>query len=174
MTSAANQVFDQHAPQVYAWAYRVLGRHHDALDVVQDVFLKWNAQCGRQPPLQPRGWLRTITLNRAIDLRRRAEKDRALTAAPFDATTEPAILRHPSAETALEREELREHVRAALEDLTEMQRAVVVAKVFDDLTFARIAEELEVSVSTAKTHFLRGIRSMRDRLDPNWNEENQT
>ena len=37
----ANAAFDRYREEVYAWAYRILGRHHDALDVAQDVFLRW-------------------------------------------------------------------------------------------------------------------------------------
>ena len=36
--------FERYRHEVYAWAYRLLGRHHDALDVAQDVFLRWAAQ----------------------------------------------------------------------------------------------------------------------------------
>ncbi|MCH8244042.1 MAG: LysM peptidoglycan-binding domain-containing protein [Planctomycetes bacterium] len=66
--SAASGDFEKYTADVYGWAYRLLGRHHDALDVVQDVFLRWDAQCAQHPPDQPRPWLRRVTLNRAIDL----------------------------------------------------------------------------------------------------------
>ena len=35
------RVFEEHRDEVYRWAYRLVGRHHDALDVAQDVFVKW-------------------------------------------------------------------------------------------------------------------------------------
>ena len=64
------EVFERYTHEVYGWAYRLLGRHHDALDVVQDVFVRWNNQCTQAPPRQPRGWLRKVTLNRALDIGR--------------------------------------------------------------------------------------------------------
>ena len=64
-------VFERHRREVYGWAYRFLGRHHDALDAAQDVFLRWLAQSRRALPENPRGWLRQVTINRAIDLLRR-------------------------------------------------------------------------------------------------------
>ena len=158
--------FEQYTDEVYGWAYRVLGRHHDALDVVQDVFVRWARQCERTPPQQPRGWLRCVTLNRAIDLRRsrRAsveagdQADERLSAQDAaDARVDP-----------IDRETLRDDIAAALDGLSEAQRAVLVAKVYDEMTFARIAEELSLAVSTVKTHYLRAVRAVRDRLEPRW------
>jgi DNA-directed RNA polymerase specialized sigma24 family protein len=71
--SSSSGGFEPYAGQVYGWAYRFLGRHHDALDVVQDVFLRWDQQCSQARPLQPRGWLRRVTLNRAIDVSRKRQ-----------------------------------------------------------------------------------------------------
>lgn len=157
--------FEEYTADVYAWAYRLLGRHHDALDVVQDVFLRWDAQCARQKPGRPRGWLRRVTLNRAIDFKRQSRP-------AGDAVDEPSV-RAVTPEPAAERNpaELRRDITAALDRLTEVQRGVLVAKVYDDMTFAEIAAELELAVSTVKTHYLRAVRAMRDRLRPRYAEE---
>ena len=57
--------FEQHRHEVYGWAYRLLGRHHDALDVAQDVFLRWLGHRGADAPQHPRAWLRRVTINRS-------------------------------------------------------------------------------------------------------------
>ncbi len=162
--------FEQYTGDVYGWAYRFLGRHHDALDVVQDVFLRWDAQCARQEPAQPRGWLRRVTLNRAIDLRRRrcttAEPQVSVGADPPDLTTTDSKVTRP--EARLDREALRNDVALALDDVSDMQRSVLVAKVYDDMTFAQIADELGLAVSTVKTHYLRAVRAVRDHLRQRW------
>jgi RNA polymerase sigma-70 factor (ECF subfamily) len=159
--------FEQYTGDVYGWAYRLLGRHHDALDVVQDVFLRWDAQCARRRPEQPRGWLRRVTLNRAIDLRRR----RTTSEMPAGAEASPMIAsvsEVTSAETGLDRETLRHDVAQALDAVSELQRGVLVAKIYDELTFAQIADELGVAISTVKTHYLRAVRAVRDRLRQRW------
>lgn len=159
--------FEQYTAQVYGWAYRLLGRHHDALDVVQDVFLRWDAQCARETPKQPRGWLRRVTLNRAIDVRRgRGETSEIQLsisrAVPGDA------------ETRIDRETLRSDIAAALDHLSDVQRSVLVAKVYDDMRFREIAEEIGIALSTTKTHYLRAVRTVRDRLQRRWAEEDTT
>ncbi len=165
---STSNVYELYAAQVYGWAYRFLGRHHDALDVVQDVFLKWMTQCARGTPDRPRGWLRRVTVNRAIDVarQRRETPEADIQVADRDGDTQ-ALDRH-------DREVLREDVSTAMQRLPEMQRAVLVAKVYDELTFAQVAEELDIAVSTAKTHFLRAVSAMRGRLRVRWAEdENQ-
>jgi len=163
----ADRSFESFAGEIYGWAYRLLGRHHDALDVVQDVFIRWNRQCVRDTPQQPRGWLRSVTLNRSIDLIRQRRVNQPLS----DAAAWRAAWPH---EAGPERDELRADVAVALEQLSDIQRAVLVAKVYDELTFAQIAEELDVAVSTAKTHYVRALARLGAELQPRWDREDLT
>jgi RNA polymerase sigma-70 factor (ECF subfamily) len=159
-------VFEQHSRDVYGWAYRLLGRHHDALDVVQDVFLRWNKQCAESEPARPRGWLRRVTVNRAIDVRRARRTEEARRA---DSRASLAVA-HEARRDAADLEVLRGDVAAALDALTDVQRGVLIAKVYDGLTFAKIAGEHDLAISTVKTHYLRAIRAVRDRLQGRWGE----
>lgn len=160
--------FAPFSDDVYGWAYRILGRHQDALDVVQDVFLRWHEQCQRERPANERGWLRRVTMNRAIDVRRgwsvtrRAQQSAARTEWAFE---------EARGEAEADEDSLRRDVAEALSDLTEMQRSVLVAKVYDEMTFAEIANEWGAAVSTVKTHFVRALQSVRLRLHPRWSQE---
>ena len=156
--SAASGDFEKYTADVYGWAYRLLGRHHDALDVVQDVFLRWDAQCAQHPPDQPRPWLRRVTLNRAIDLRRQRRPAAPIEEVPQPVATDDSIAR------SLDREDLRDRIATALDSLSEGQRLVLVAKVYDEMTFAAMADEMDLAVSTVKTHYLRAVRALRDKL----------
>ncbi|HNQ22970.1 MAG TPA: sigma-70 family RNA polymerase sigma factor [Phycisphaerae bacterium] len=158
--------FEAYIHDVYGWAYRVLGHHHDALDVVQDVFLKWNRQCAADLPEQPRGWLRRVTLNRALDVRRAQQVRTAAQRAqvPTDAGREPRLAMTNPAEAEESQRALRDRLTGALAELSDMQRSVLVAKVYDNLTFAELAEEMGVAVSTVKTHYVRAVQAVRDRL----------
>lgn len=170
MPSTSSQpvhAFEPYSNDVYGWAYRLVGRHHDALDVVQDVFLKWREQCATHVPEQPRGWLRRVTLNRAIDIVRSRAKT-----APDTAIT-PAAERPPTLDTA-DQAALRNDISMALEGLSDMQRGVLVAKIYDGMTFTKIAAEFGLAVSTAKTHYLRAVSTVRNQLQPRWGQEDAT
>jgi RNA polymerase sigma-70 factor (ECF subfamily) len=160
-------VFNRFSREVYGWAYRLLGHHHDALDIAQDVFLRWTRQCRDSEPRCARAWLRRVTLNRSIDLRRQ-RRAVAVTEDELDHRSAPRVL---CGMNSLDVETLRHDVTAGLAKLSDLQRSVLVAKVYDEMTFAEIAAELDVAVSTAKTHYLRAVRTIRDRLQSRWSDE---
>jgi len=156
------QAFERHRHEVYAWAYRLLGRHHDALDVAQDVFLRWVDQASDAAPAHPRAWLRRVTVNRAIDVLRERWPEGNAAALPDDA---------PAHFDWVEDHELRDAVVRGLRSLSDAQRSVLVAKIYDGLTFAEIASELDIAIPTAKTHYLRALAAMRGELAPQWAPE---
>ncbi len=160
-TAERDAAFEAYRNEVYTWAYRLLGRHHDALDVAQDVFLRWVNQCASSPPRNPRAWLRRVTIHRAIDFRRSDASRRTRETRP------PASSVHVD-EPTVARDELRSDLADAVEALSEMQQSVLFAKVYDGLTFARIAAELEIALPTVKTHYLRAVCALRDRLGQQW------
>ena len=140
--------------QVYAWAYRILQNHHDALDATQDVLVKWLQREG-DPVENRRAWLRRITVNHCIDRTRLRKR-------PPLAGAKPTPSADPADETCAREQQV--HIQAALQTLSEQQRAVLVAKVFDRETFAAIAVSMALSVSTVKTHYLRALRAMRTQM----------
>ena len=160
-TVERDAAFEAYRNEVYTWAYRLLGRHHDALDVAQDVFLRWMDQCASSPPRNPRAWLRKVTIHRAIDFRRSNARRRTRE------TRSPPSSVHVD-ESKVARDELRRGIADAVKALSEMQQSVLFAKVYDGLTFVRIAAELEIAVPTVKTHYLRAVCALRDRLGQQW------
>ncbi|MHC4942194.1 MAG: RNA polymerase sigma factor [Planctomycetota bacterium] len=161
------ETFETYRKDVYGWALQMLGSHHDALDMVQEVFVRWLVQARRGLPEHPRSWLRRATLNRVIDAIR-SRKKRGQPADP-EALIAEASVQEESAD--LDRKLLRADVAEAFGKLTEAQRNVLTAKTYEGLTFKEIADELGTSASTAKTHYLRALRAMRDHLAPQWSAE---
>lgn len=148
--------FEAHRGRVYRWAMMLCGRHDDALDVVQDVFLRML----RRPPVRESvpavvAWLRRTTHHAVIDGWRSAKARHEIPAEP-----PPRIV----AEAPADRAEQIERVRAAMATLSDQQRLVLLCKACDEMTFQRIADELEISLSTAKTHYVRALLAIRRRL----------
>lgn len=160
LESSTLPIFQQHRHAVYGWAFRVLGDHHAALDVSQDVFLKWVEQVQIVEPDNPRAWLRRVTMNLAIDAYRRRKPTTSI--AKVASKSDGVVV------GASEQEELRGAVANAMAELSEQQRAVLVAKVYDGQTFAAIASELDLAIPTVKTHYLRALGAVRDRLARLW------
>ncbi len=71
----ATDIFIRLRPRLLGVAYRMLGSLAEAEDVVQDVWLGWNA-IDPAAVADPDGWLITTTSRRAIDRLRRARLER--------------------------------------------------------------------------------------------------
>ncbi len=141
--------------RVYRWAFRLLQNEHDALDATQNVLLK----ALRVPPAEldrRTAWLRRITINHCIDDFRRRRPTATLVDAADD--SEP--------EDKLEQAERSARIAAAMQDLTDVQRVVLLAKTHDGESFEDIARSLGISASSVKTHYLRALRKMHTKLAP--------
>lgn len=153
------ECFRRHSARVARWAGALCASRADALDVAQEVFLRLlRSAPAFASDAAARGWLRTTTCRLAIDSwrRTRTRKSAERDAPPPRAPEAPAL--------TIDRDEFRARLRAALGALSDSQRQVVLAKLIDGLTFAEIAEELEIAASTAKTHFVRGLEHLRRQL----------
>lgn len=159
MTTERELEIEEYVGQVYAWAYRLLQNHHDTMDVSQEVSIKWlQAKDQGQRPANPVAWLRRVTINLAIDaIRVRTRKEQQAQVNQLEASTSGHAAELVTQETARQ-------ITTALEFLTEQQRSVVVAKVYDGYTFAQIARQMELAVPTVKTHYLRALRKLRIKL----------
>lgn len=148
--------FESHRSRVFAWALRFVRNPHDAADLCQEVYLRWRRASRHTAVIQrPAAWLRRVTVNLAIDLVRARRREAVR---PTLAGREGGVL------LGAEQCELEVTIAAALAELTDVQRSVVVGKVYDGLTYARIAEELGLAIPTVKTHYLRAIRNLRPLL----------
>lgn len=155
------QVFESSRASVYAWAMRIVRNHDDAMDVTQDVWLRWLDHAASRRLDNPLGWLRRTTVNRAIDLLRGRKAAAAIKPDPPATSADPVT-------RAVEAGELRTAVASAIASLSPAQQRVLTAKVFENMTFAQIAAEQGISASTAKTHFVRALEAVRDALRPHW------
>ncbi len=159
--------FERFIPLVFNWANRLTRNHDQSMDVVQDVYLKWNQQCRHGAPDRPEAWLRVVTTRRVFELMRSPQLrvvNRELderNAGRDDGPTRPG----PDMDL------LKDDVLQSLGLLTEMQRNVVLAKIMDQKTFAAIASECDVSISTIKTHYLRAVRVLRGTLSSRWKDQ---
>ncbi len=149
-------VLERHGRDIYRWAYRVLGHHEDALDVVQDVFVRWMTRMPADTESE-RAWLRRVTVNCAIDVYRSRRRLPDAGAEAGEAPLDPDDHRA-----------LRSDIADALDSLSDMQRSVLIAKVHDGLTFACIAAEHDLAVPTVKTHYIRALAAVRTKLQRRW------
>ena len=164
---ARRELFERHRELAYRVALRVTGRPEDALDAVQDSFIRaFERLDSFQRESSFRTWLLRIVTNRALDILR-ARKVRL--AIPLDGGADepgPDVAAPQAARPAdeLEARELGERLRRAIEALPPPQRAVFALYATGETTYAQIAEALGVPIGTVMSRLYHARRRLHELL----------
>ena len=157
---------------VYTLAYRLTGNEEDARDVAQEAFLRAFKSLKRfRGDSRFSTWMYRITANCASTHLTRRSKGRHDELSEDDSVLDERPESDPEgmAEAGL----LRDRVTAALEDLPQILRAVIVLRDVYDLPHEVIAAELGISEGAAKVRLHRARRKLRERLFPLRGEESE-
>ena len=151
---------------LYNSALRFLGSREDAADAVQEAFLKAYTGLGSfRGESKLSSWLCRILNNACVDILRKRKETVPLDGG--DAEDGEAIRARaeipderfdPAA--ALERRDLRERVRAGVALLPEEFKAPLLLREYEGLSYAEIAEILELDPGTVKTRIFRARKKL--------------
>ena len=129
----------------------------DAEDIVQDVMLGLFDKADVTAPIENlSAYIYSALRNRVTDMFRRKRDVASL-----------AALVHESAEDAahfLEKKELRESVVKAIENLSDDQKAVIIATEFEDRSFGELSEEWEIPIGTLLARKSRALKKIKREL----------
>ena len=159
-------LMERHYRRLYRIALSYLRQPDDALDVVQEAFVKVFQSASRWDGSAEAGpWLARITVNLSID-RWRRNRRRAQTFTPLAADDRMATLADlsPAPDRRVQGREAGERVAAALLSLPERQRAVVVLRHYQDMSLEEIAGALGMSLGTVKSSLHRALGRLRASL----------
>jgi RNA polymerase sigma-70 factor, ECF subfamily len=143
-------------------AYGITSDADLAGDVVQESFVRaWQKLGQLREPERFQSWLIGIVRNLALGhcrSRQRRGLER-LDAEPVDRqmTDDPVA--------AAQAGEHREQLMAAMQELDEVSRIVLMLRYFQDIPSQQIAELLEMSISAVDTRICRARQSLRERLE---------
>lgn len=151
-----------HLDALYATARRLTRDADDAEDLVHDTYVKAFRHRRRfREGTNLRAWLTAILRNTFLnDVRRR--KGSPVEAGDDTADAQPAP--GPSAEDALIARAEAETVEAALADVPEAFREAVWLRDGMDMSYAEIAEVLEIPLGTVMSRIARGRRLLHSRI----------
>lgn len=157
--TALRQAIDLFGGVVNGMARRVLAEPTMAEEVAQDTFLALWRRPGAFDPARGslQGFLLGIARNKAIDMVRREESLRR-TRDALAAEEEVASKEVSPAEGIDERHS----IKAALAQLSGVQREALVLAYFGGRTYREVAKELQIPEGTAKTRLRDGLIKMRE------------
>jgi RNA polymerase sigma-70 factor (ECF subfamily) len=156
------RLYDEHADALFGFVLNLTRSEADTRDALQEIFRR----LALRPALlagvrDERGFLLRMAHNQAVDaIRRRAARDRKHECQALETGGLFAPAADPDTQT------FRAALDSALADLPPDQRAVVHLKLWEGLTFERIAETLDIPLNTAASRYRYGLDKMRGRLRP--------
>ena len=163
--TAFSVLVERHYRSVTQFAQRFLGDigRETAEDLAQDVFLKaWKASGGFKPRAMVKTWLLRITTNTCLNYRRR-QRFRRVLSLWSESPPEP-VERDASMTAGSESQDRADYVRHATASLPSRQRAAIVLRHYDELSYAEIAQILEQSVPAVESLLFRARASLRKKL----------
>ena len=159
-----------HQQSILYLAYDLVGNYEDAKDLAQEVFIRAFEKLNQfEERSQFPTWLNRITVNLAIDHRRKNKKNpRQSIGDNFDQIHYSEILdgfnNQDSPEKAIEFSENRTVLEQALNKLSENQRTVVALKYFHQNSTKEIAETMNIAENTVRIHLFRAMKNLKNIL----------
>ena len=162
-------LYDRYRTILFGLLIRILKNHSEAEDILQEVFVQvWQqARNFNKERGKVFTWLITITRCRAID-RLRFLKTRLLTIEK--AAAGKPLFTDSKIEQNLLLQARQKSVRAALSELPENQRSLLLIAYFEGYSQQEIADRTKIPLGTVKTRMRVGMAKLRETLKADMSE----
>jgi RNA polymerase sigma-70 factor (ECF subfamily) len=170
---AFRTLFERYHRRAYALAFGVLRHQDDALDVVQDAFIKAHKYLDKfEGNSSFYTWLYRIVMNLAIDHLRKHRRTRPVEldeqhleegSSTGDDSLLPKILGANPGRALLDKE-IRKRIDEALGELSENHRAVLVMRELEGLSYEEMAQAMGCSKGTIMSRLFHARKNMQKRL----------
>jgi RNA polymerase sigma-70 factor, ECF subfamily len=168
-TRAFDRLITRHRDRVYMIANQILRNHEEALDVVQDTFLRaWKNLSRFDGSASLGSWLSRIATNASIDQirRRQVRPQTEFESVPMsiDAASRTTPSQPAKPGESIDRSEIRERFTQALGTLSPEHRAVIVLKEIEDLSYQEIADSVGCSIGTVMSRLFYARKKLQNEL----------
>jgi len=153
---------EDHGPKLLLCARQWTRSLADAEDVLQEAFVRyWRHQ--RQLPGDPQALIITSIRRAALDHNRREDRRAAREEKGGDALVAEGMVfeKLPG-----EGDERRLEIEGAMQRLPAEQREVLVLKIWQEFTFEKIGEVLDIPPNTAASRYRYALNALRKELEP--------
>ena len=149
--AAMEAVIQKYREQLYFHARYIVKDHQEAYDVVQEVFIKAMRE-GRifDDEFKIKAWLFRVTSNLCFNQVRNRKRRGAI----LESMVKPESFSANQIDSVFAGEQ-REELGAALDLLSDDHKEILVLRYYDDLSYAEIAEVLQVKLGTVMSRLSR-------------------
>ena len=158
------RLYDLCCDTVFNASYRIVLNAQDAEEITQDAFMKTfdnlNSFSGSERDFV--AWVKTIAINKSIDLFRKHSKE------PFyeeiDNTADQIEDDTDFEDVPIEK------IKEALSNLPDGYRLTITMRLIEGMEFADIAERMGIKESTVRSQYARGLEKLRTTVTAQFNE----
>ena len=152
---ALNTIVNKYYDDIYRFCLYLTGQESDSYDITQEVFLRFIKYVDSYTHRNLKGYLLIIARNLCRDYFHHKN----------DLYCIDDIAYAGSQDNHLGNVEDRMLLWAALQKLPVKQREIVILRIYEEMRFHEIAEILGVNLSTVKSRFRLGIKSLRKMME---------
>lgn len=173
--AAFEELVERYQTRLVTVLEHLVGNRDQAEDLAQEVFMRvYRARSGYQPGAKFSTWLFTIANNVASSALRIRSRRREV-ALDVGNTTSAAVVKLDNVAQAasgqmparqMDKAEMRDVVQIALAALNERQRMAVLLNKFEGMSYADIAETMEMTPKAIKSLLSRARLNLREVLEP--------
>ncbi len=163
-SQAYGQLVERYQDRLFNAMLHVVGSADEAEDVVQDSFVQAYIKLDTfQGNSRFFTWLYRIAFNNALSRRRRRRADMSIEQSREASGGEPED-RHESPDEPMLRDERVGMVKAAMQQLSEEHRTILVLREMDEMAYEDIAELLKINIGTVRSRLSRARNQLHDLL----------
>jgi RNA polymerase sigma-70 factor, ECF subfamily len=155
------ELVERHSGEIFAYVWRMLRETHDAEDCLQETFLRAFRSYGRvRAGTNYRAWLYKIATNAA-----RSQWKRRTRSEVHTIDLDPELQADEmSVADRVERKTLLAAVARAVEGLPDQQRAALIMRKYQELSYTEIATALECSEAAARANVYQAVKKLQAKL----------
>lgn len=161
-----SMLYESHWNGLVRLAWLLLRDQQAAEDVAQDAYIATYRNWGKLRDEEAAvAYLRRCAVNGARSVLRHQTVVRRETLAEAGRADASGRLAAPGSDVSALARLDGDRLMSELATLPDRQREVIVLRYYSDLSESQIAEALNISPGSVKTHAYRGLRSLRDRME---------
>jgi RNA polymerase sigma-70 factor (ECF subfamily) len=152
--------------KIFALAYGFFRDRDDALEIVQETFMRVYEKIGSyRPDHSLQSWIYRLARNLCIDYYRKHAKKRKLEGS-FDSVPDRHLASADNCQAAWESRQNVEAIDRAVENLSWKQKEVFTLKYRQGMKLQQVAEIMAISLGTVKTLHHRALKRIRREVAP--------
>jgi RNA polymerase sigma-70 factor, ECF subfamily len=164
---AAREFIDEYQVKVYNICMSFVHNEHDAEDITQDVFIEILQHIGSfRGDSKPGTWIYRIAVNRSLNFIRKNKRMKwwkpieEILFSGGSKSEEPSVYN-----SGLEENEQKQMLSKAIDSLPEKQRVAFSLNKLDDLSYAEVAEVMDLSLSAVESLIHRAKLNLQKSLE---------